>query len=183
MRNITKHTLISLIWIPMLQSLFTEEGQDACIVGYLWDKTIKKCIPCSAGYYGKNCEDKCPYPLYGLKCFLFCNCAKRVCHHVDGCKQLPDEYTKTSAPISYERSTNQSTSTIASSQKTGMFQDTMIDTKQNQTLFHPTNTTENKWIRSVMFGIIGLAAVSFLLTMIYLYTHKQWKRQITTMTL
>lgn len=65
----------------------------------------------------------------------------------------------------------------------GMFQDTMIDTKQNQTLFHPTNTTENKWIRSVMFGIIGLAAVSFLLTMIYLYTHKQWKRQITTMTL
>lgn len=31
------------------------------------------------------------------------------------------EYTKTSAPISYERSTNQSPSTIASSQKTGNF--------------------------------------------------------------
>lgn len=158
-------------------------GQAVCIVGYLWDQTIQKCIPCGPGYYGKNCEDKCPFPLYGLKCFLSCNCAKRVCHHVDGCKQLPDEYTKTSAPISYERSTTQSTSTIASSQKTGMFEDTMFDTKQNQTLFHPTNTTENKWVRSVMFGIIGLAAVSFFLTMIYLYTHKQWKRQITTRTL
>uniref|UniRef100_A0A8W8M656 Novel STAND NTPase 3 domain-containing protein n=1 Tax=Magallana gigas TaxID=29159 RepID=A0A8W8M656_MAGGI len=96
-----------------------------------------------AGYYGKNCEDKCPFPHYGLKCFLSCNCAERVCHHVDGCKQLPDEYTKTSAPISYERSTAQSTSTIASSQNTGMFEDTMFDTKQNQTLFNPTNTTEN----------------------------------------
>lgn len=65
----------------------------------------------------------------------------------------------------------------------GMFEDTMFDTKQNQTMLHPTNTTENKWVRSVMFGIIGLAAVSFFLTMIYLYTHKQWRRQITTRTL
>lgn len=58
----------------------------------------------------------------------------------------------------------------------GVFED--IDKEQNQTLLHPTNTTDNKWILPVMFGIIGLAVVSFVLAMIYLYTHKPWKHQI-----
>lgn len=160
----------------MLQSLLTGEGQTDCIVGYLWDQTIRKCIPCSAGYYGKNCNDKCPFPHFGLKCLLSCDCAERNCNHVDGCNQLP-EYTKISTPSSYERSITQSTSAIVSSQKTGLFEDTAFDKKQNQTLLNSTNTTETKWIRSVMFGIIGLAAVSFFLTMIYLYTHKLVKRR------
>lgn len=64
----------------------------------------------------------------------------------------------------------------------GMFEDTVFDSKQNQTLFHPTNTTEIEWVRSVLFGIIGLASVSFFLTMIFLFTYKLWKRQITTRT-
>lgn len=59
----------------------------------------------------------------------------------------------------------------------GLFEDTAFDKKQNQTLLNSTNTTETKWIRSVMFGIIGLAAVSFFLTMSYLYTHKLVKRR------
>lgn len=64
----------------------------------------------------------------------------------------------------------------------GMFEDTVFDSKQNQTLFLPTNTTEIEWVRSVLFGIIGLAAVSFFLTMIFHFTYKLWKRQITTRT-
>lgn len=63
----------------------------------------------------------------------------------------------------------------------GVFED--IDKEQNQTLLHPTNTTENKWILPVMLGIIGLAVVSFVLAMIYLYTHKPWKHQIDMRTL
>lgn len=43
-------------------------------------------IVCGFGYYGKNCEDKCLFLFYGLKCFLSCNCVKRVCYYVDGCK-------------------------------------------------------------------------------------------------
>lgn len=62
----------------------------------------------------------------------------------------------------------------------GVFED--IDKEQNQTLLHPTNTTDNKWILPVMLGIIGLAVVSFVLAMIYLYTHKPWKHQIDTRT-
>lgn len=58
----------------------------------------------------------------------------------------------------------------------GVFED--IDKEQNQTLLHPTNTTDNKWILPVMLGIIGLAVVSFVLAMRYLYTHKSWKHQI-----
>lgn len=58
----------------------------------------------------------------------------------------------------------------------GVFED--IDKEQNQTLLHPTNTKDNKWIFPVMLGIIGLAVVSFVLAMIYLYTHKPWKHQI-----
>uniref|UniRef100_A0A8W8M708 EGF-like domain-containing protein n=1 Tax=Magallana gigas TaxID=29159 RepID=A0A8W8M708_MAGGI len=148
MKTCAEFSLLLIIWISMLQSLFAEEGQTACIVGYLWDQTIKKCIPCSAGYYGENCEDKCAFPHFGLKCLSYCNCAKRFCHHFDGCKQLPE----------------------------GVFED--IDKEQNQTLLHPTNTTDNKWILPVMLGIIGLAVVSFVLAMIYLYTHKPWKHQI-----
>lgn len=60
----------------------------------------------------------------------------------------------------------------------GVFEDIVFDKKQNQTLLHPTNTTDNKWIRPVMLGIIGLAVVSFVLAMRYLYTHKPWKHQI-----
>lgn len=59
-----------------------------------------------------------------------------------------------------------------------VFVDMVFDKKQNQTLLHPTNTTDNKWILPVMLGIIGLAVVSFVLAMIYLYTHKPWKHQI-----
>lgn len=62
----------------------------------------------------------------------------------------------------------------------GVFED--IDQEQNQTLLHPTNTTDNKWILPVMLGIIGLAVVWFVLAMIYLYTHKPWKHQIDTRT-
>lgn len=56
----------------------------------------------------------------------------------------------------------------------GVFEDMVFDKEQNQTLLHPTNTTDNKWILPVMLGIIGLAVVSFVLAMIYLYTHKPW---------
>lgn len=62
----------------------------------------------------------------------------------------------------------------------GVFED--IDKEQNQTLLHPTNTTDNRWILPVMLGIIGLAVVLFVLAMIYLYTHKPWKHQIDTRT-
>lgn len=48
-------------------------------------------IACSAGYYGKNCNDKCPFPHFGLKCLLSCDCAVRNCNHVDGCNQLPGD--------------------------------------------------------------------------------------------
>lgn len=40
---------------------------------------------CHQGYFGLNCETKCPFPYYGFKCQLECNCIDKNCHHVSGC--------------------------------------------------------------------------------------------------
>lgn len=40
---------------------------------------------CNQGYFGLNCETKCPFPYYGFKCRLVCNCIDTDCHHVSGC--------------------------------------------------------------------------------------------------
>lgn len=41
---------------------------------------------CNKGYTGKNCEDACLFPSYGLDCQSKCNCTQTKCDPVDGCK-------------------------------------------------------------------------------------------------
>lgn len=41
---------------------------------------------CKVGYYGLNCEDKCPSPYFGQRCKSECNCTENSCHHVYGCE-------------------------------------------------------------------------------------------------
>lgn len=47
---------------------------------------ICTCIACEIGFYGKNCEHKCPYPKYGRDCQSQCNCSVAKCDHVNGCE-------------------------------------------------------------------------------------------------
>lgn len=56
-----------------------------CFADHKWDHTVQKCISCHQGYFGLNCETKCPFPYYGFKCQLECNCIDKNCHHVSGC--------------------------------------------------------------------------------------------------
>uniref|UniRef100_A0A8W8L810 EGF-like domain-containing protein n=1 Tax=Magallana gigas TaxID=29159 RepID=A0A8W8L810_MAGGI len=44
------------------------------------------CIPCLVGYYGPNCSHKCPYPSYGHRCVLNCNCTEEMCDIKVGCE-------------------------------------------------------------------------------------------------
>nr|XP_034308528.1 uncharacterized protein LOC105322118 [Crassostrea gigas] len=56
-----------------------------CFVDHKWNQTVRKCIPCEHGYFGINCETRCPFPYYGFKCLLVCNCMDTDCDHISGC--------------------------------------------------------------------------------------------------
>lgn len=60
-------------------------NESFCYADHKWDYTERKCISCNQGYFGLNCETKCPFPYYGFKCRLVCNCIDTDCHHVSGC--------------------------------------------------------------------------------------------------
>lgn len=38
---------------------------------------------CPAGYFGKNCTDKCKHPTFGFNCSEKCDCPD--CHYIVGC--------------------------------------------------------------------------------------------------
>lgn len=42
----------------------------------------------NVGYFGKNCDIKCVFFLFGKDCKLICNCKEINCDYVDGCKNL-----------------------------------------------------------------------------------------------
>lgn len=42
-------------------------------------------LACEHGYFGINCETRCPFPYYGFKCRLVCNCMDTDCDHISGC--------------------------------------------------------------------------------------------------
>lgn len=45
------------------------------------------CIDCDKGYFGPNCDVKCPFPVYGYDCRSACDCNVTYCDHVNGCIQ------------------------------------------------------------------------------------------------
>lgn len=43
---------------------------------------------CPKGFYGDNCDKRCPYPNYGQYCSLICDCTEQKCHYANGCPRL-----------------------------------------------------------------------------------------------
>eukprot|EP00105_Crassostrea_gigas_P040632 XP_019924780.1 PREDICTED: scavenger receptor class F member 1-like [Crassostrea gigas] len=77
-------------------------NESHCCPGYRWDKVHENCVPCEVGYYGLNCEDKCPSPYYGHNCKSKCNCTEKNCHHVYGCELYQGDIRNDSTSITYE---------------------------------------------------------------------------------
>lgn len=44
-------------------------------------------LDCEIGFYGINCNIKCPYPTFGQGCQSVCNCNVTNCDYVNGCIQ------------------------------------------------------------------------------------------------
>ena len=49
-------------------------------------KCIINDLDCSAGFFGDNCSESCPFPQYGPLCKETCDCSNSSCHHIYGCR-------------------------------------------------------------------------------------------------
>nr|XP_034334258.1 multiple epidermal growth factor-like domains protein 6 [Crassostrea gigas] len=56
-----------------------------CCPGYMWNYNSIVCEQCMAGYIGRNCTSKCPFPYYGVECQQECNCNQTLCNISTGC--------------------------------------------------------------------------------------------------
>uniref|UniRef100_A0A8W8LT94 Uncharacterized protein n=1 Tax=Magallana gigas TaxID=29159 RepID=A0A8W8LT94_MAGGI len=62
-------------------SIYIEKTNEDCIFNSYKEGDV--CKDCPAGYFGKNCTEKCKPPTFGFLCLQSCDCP--VCHHVVGC--------------------------------------------------------------------------------------------------
>uniref|UniRef100_A0A8W8JLT6 Scavenger receptor class F member 2 n=1 Tax=Magallana gigas TaxID=29159 RepID=A0A8W8JLT6_MAGGI len=56
-----------------------------CCPGYMWNYRNNICEQCMAGYIGRNCTSKCPFPYYGVECQQNCKCNQSLCNISTGC--------------------------------------------------------------------------------------------------
>nr|XP_034333244.1 uncharacterized protein LOC105328254 isoform X2 [Crassostrea gigas] len=87
-----------------------------CCAGYKWKSENKSCVACDPGYYGINCNNKCIFPSYGIRCQFECRCKKSLCHHSIGCEVLG--VSTASITKILESSTNLVTKELEEEQKT-----------------------------------------------------------------
>lgn len=45
---------------------------------------------CEQGYYGRNCDLKCPPLFFGLRCQWLCDCSEKDCDYINGCRQITE---------------------------------------------------------------------------------------------
>ncbi|XP_062597957.1 protein draper-like [Saccostrea cucullata] len=56
-----------------------------CCSNYWFNEENHECTECNPGYFGTNCMERCPFPLYGKLCNRSCNCSEDDCNYDTGC--------------------------------------------------------------------------------------------------
>lgn len=161
-----------------------------CCSGFKWDLALKICKACEYGFWGINCNFKCPYPMYGKKCQYWCFCDVHNCHHVNGCIQPTQKYKVQTEDMSYKTTTKEhiemynviSQKDISNDTPRDIYNDTTNISTNPSNHVCETKETLSKRTRSVMFGVIGLTGLSFIICTLNLNTRVLEKRLLNTTT-
>ncbi|XP_056015942.1 multiple epidermal growth factor-like domains protein 10 isoform X4 [Ostrea edulis] len=76
--------LLACSEVVKLQETCVGEHGEICCEGYRLDAVTFKCVKCDVGYWGSNCEIRCPFPTYGDACQQLCDCEERRCNSAHG---------------------------------------------------------------------------------------------------
>ncbi|XP_062596743.1 multiple epidermal growth factor-like domains protein 11, partial [Saccostrea cucullata] len=82
---------LKLIRLSSLSNCSGFDGTSVCCAGYVWNKAVGNCTPCTSGFHGPDCNVPCPYPSFGKDCQSWCNCSKFKCDHQLGCRKNPQD--------------------------------------------------------------------------------------------
>uniref|UniRef100_A0A8W8JGU5 Uncharacterized protein n=1 Tax=Magallana gigas TaxID=29159 RepID=A0A8W8JGU5_MAGGI len=156
-----------------------------CCAGYKWKSENKSCVACDPGYYGINCNNKCIFPSYGIRCQFECRCKKSLCHHSIGCEVLG--VSTASITKILESSTNLVTKELEEEQKTSKNERRNILNILTTTAANTSTTTEigeekttnEKYLSrqeeksrrknmTIFLSTIGLSAIAVTLACIHL---------------
>lgn len=102
MKKIVTECVVFMILFGSFQARLTKTcdgiNGTSCCLGFKWDLTQKKCLPCAKGYMGLSCESKCTFPSYGLGCQSHCNCIEKDCDPANGCRHSSRDITSSRDP-------------------------------------------------------------------------------------
>ncbi|XP_052681416.1 multiple epidermal growth factor-like domains protein 10 [Crassostrea angulata] len=159
----------------------TNERQNhtLCLVNHKWSSADQNCISCDSGYFGINCNTKCPPLSYGLNCLSECNCSENDCHHVYGCTQVSGDFSKEVSTIKYGSVRSTLSTDIETTRSAHVFmvnrENPNTEDRHKDTDFKSESTTT---IKSARIGIILLSMVSVLITLLIISTFLPEKYQI-----
>lgn len=180
MKNIVTFGIAYLTLFECFQTMPTRTcvgiNGTSCCVGFKWDLTQEKCLPCGKGYRGTSCEDKCPFPSYGVDCQMICNCTDEDCDPANGCNNSSTEYPITSL-IGLEFKI---VTTELSNYEASIYENFSRVTPNDDTTTCMAVKQESKQTNYLKFALIGLAIVSFIIACIYFHMQLLEKRFVIT---
>ncbi|XP_052681608.1 multiple epidermal growth factor-like domains protein 10 [Crassostrea angulata] len=149
-------------------------GTTYCCPGYKWNEKLRDCKPCENGFYGKDCNTKCPSNRYGKKCLSECNCTdNKKCHHVFGCTSSTEETIHKAVTTESLTGVASTTNQFSHDSTTSFYEKDFSTASITEEDIQP----KELHIEPAMIGIIVLVMVSVILMVLILCTYLLEKQQ------